>query len=121
MNARRPLWIVVAATFLSLLSLAGWALVFVGLDAPDLAILIVGLWFGASALASGIGLWRMRRWVLVALPSCGVATIPIIWGLTQFAVGGRPSLASAIQGDLLPLLLISLIWIAARRRLQSRQ
>jgi len=117
---QRPGWLTLAAALLCFASLAGWMLAVAALAGPDLQDIGIGAWFGASALSSGIGLSRLRRWALGALGSCAAATIAMTYVAGRFAYGHRATLSRAVQDAAIPLVLLALVWVGARRALRSR-
>jgi hypothetical protein len=111
----------VIAVLLACLSLGGFA---VALWASTIDVraggqgtfVIVGLWYGMSALGAAIGLWRMRKWTLLLLGSWGLANLAAGW-VPQFITRNQPPLAVGFGGTLMLLAVVAPLWFFVRRRL----
>jgi hypothetical protein len=121
MMSKRSRSLTVIALLLAWLSLGGfgiatWASVIDTRREAQVALVIVGLWYGLSALGAAAGIWRMRPWALQALTSWGGATLAAGW-LPQFLMMNQPPLSTGIGATVLCLLIVVPVWLHVRRSL----
>ena len=118
----RPVWATIVSSLLALLALAGfayaaWSLAFDVSPAAKAAWGGFGLWFGASALLSAIGLWSLRRWALAPLSSWVLACLAAPWVPYLVAVEADSPI-EGIGSSVIMALVTAPIWLAARRMLR---
>jgi len=120
----RPVWVTIVASLLALLGLCAlvygaWSLVVDVRLSTRLTYAAVCLWFGASALLSAIGLWGMRNWTVSSLSSWVVACLLIPW--VPYVNTVQPdSPIDGIIASALMALVVTPVWLAARRALRRR-
>jgi hypothetical protein len=122
MARERPAPLTVIALLLAWLSLGGftiaiWASTIDVRFGAQVALVVVGLWYGVSALGAALGLWRMRSWALPLVASWGGATLAAGW-LPQFLTRNQPPLSTGIGATALLLLVVLPVWFYVRRRLR---
>ena len=94
----RPRALTLGAIVLGWAGLTGLALAVAVLTIPELGhaawlLAGVGLWFGLSAVASAVGLWRMRPWARRTLEA---------WRIGAFLAAVTPTLLFAAAGYPMP-------------------
>jgi xanthine/uracil permease len=82
-----------------------------------LAFAMGGFFYGTSALAAAIGLWRARTWSLKAVYVWGASVVLAAW-LPTLALRNQPPLSVAIGGTVMAGLLVLVLALFVKSRLR---